>query len=134
MLSQTAQYAVRAFVCLAETPPEQHLTAAEIAQRTGLPVNYLSKILHVLAQNGLLESSRGPHGGFSLTRSWEKLTLADVLAPFGRVHTTECLLDHPDCSLRRSCPVSRRCRGLSRAIRAFVDSTLIADLVGTRRR
>src|SRR3972149_4874241 len=63
VLTHTATYAIRAMVCLAEARGETCVTAAQVARRTGLPRTYLAKILRVLAHVGLLDSTRGPHGG-----------------------------------------------------------------------
>ena len=67
MISQTAEYALRAIVHLAQTHPVPQ-TAASIAERTHVPVPYLSKVMQSLARVGLVSSQRGLHGGFALVR------------------------------------------------------------------
>lgn len=128
MLSQTGQYALRAVVCIAKARLDGNMTATEVAERTGLPVHYLAKILHVLVQAGLLRSVRGRAGGYRLTRPPDRLTVADVLAPFGRVHDGICLLNHCGCHHHGTCPMRLRCQTLTSAIDRFVHTTRIADL------
>lgn len=78
MLSQTAEYALRAVVFLADNEGEQH-TSDRISAATKVPVGYLAKILQQLARAGLVASQRGPHGGFTLAIPRNKLTVYDVV-------------------------------------------------------
>ena len=66
ILSKSAKYALRATLCLAECEGERPMPVDEIAERLDVPRNYLSKILHILARTGTLDSTRGPGGGFRL--------------------------------------------------------------------
>ncbi|HSH75920.1 MAG TPA: Rrf2 family transcriptional regulator, partial [Longimicrobiales bacterium] len=68
ILSQTAVYALKATLRLAEQEPGGRMRVDDIAAELDVPRNYLSKILHTLAREGLLSSSRGPGGGFELAR------------------------------------------------------------------
>jgi Rrf2 family protein len=93
MISQTAEYALRAIVFLADHPDQAH-TAEAIAQGTRVPVGYLAKIMQVLARAGLVSSQRGLYGGFTLRRSARDLTIYDVVQcidPINRI--TRCPVD-----------------------------------------
>lgn len=133
MVSHTGRYAVRAVVYIASTSGDQSVTAAEISGRTGIPHNYLTKILSTLAQVGVLESSRGPSGGFRLARAPTEVSLADVLESFESIHTGGCILGPGCCPRGRVCPAQRQCRALSDAIGWFFRTTSIADLADGRR-
>ena len=61
MISQTAEYALRAVVYLSDQ--EQARTTSAIAEKTELPVGYLSKVMQGLVKSGLVHSQRGLHGG-----------------------------------------------------------------------
>lgn len=78
MISQTAEYALRAVVCLANQS-ETSLTTREMARHTKVPVNYLSKVLQGLTKKGLVQSQRGLHGGFVLSRPASEMTLLEVI-------------------------------------------------------
>lgn len=78
MISQTAEYALRAAVCLAQNI-EKSLTTAEIARLTKVPEAYLSKVLHALAKGGIVISKRGLHGGYILARSMDDLPLLHII-------------------------------------------------------
>ena len=56
MLNQSADYALRAVLYLAQRPPEEPCSAAEIARALGVPRNYMGKVLNTLARGGLLSS------------------------------------------------------------------------------
>lgn len=95
MLSQTAEYALRAVVALAQHP-ESPKTAAQIAKLTKVPEHYLSKVLHALAKGGIISSRRGLHGGYALEHSPEKLPLLDVINavdPFKRIDSCPLKLE-----------------------------------------
>lgn len=129
ILSQTAVYALRATLCLAGTEPEERLRVDDIAARLDVPRNYLSKILHVLAREGVLESTRGPHGGFALARPAAELTLAEVVEPFDQLpEGSGCLLGRPECTDADPCAAHARWKGISRAVKDFFRQTSIADL------
>ncbi len=78
IITQTAEYALRAMVCLASAGPEA-LTSQQVAERTGVSQGYLVKVLQRLCRNGLVLSQRGPHGGFVLSRAADQINLLDVI-------------------------------------------------------
>ena len=92
MISQTAEYALRAVIFLADHEGESH-TAHAISSVTQVPTTYLSKILQSLARAHLVTSQRGPHGGFHLTKSPDEVTVYEVVQiidPIQRI--TQCPL------------------------------------------
>lgn len=84
MLSQTSEYAMRAAVCLATTGGA--LTpVSELASRTGVPENYLSKVLQQLSAAGVVHGRRGVGGGYRLAQDPAQTTLLDVIAAIGKL-------------------------------------------------
>ena len=79
MLSQKARYALRALIELASAGPEAQLTAGEIAQRSDAPRKFLEAILLELARRHLIISRRGKFGGYSLARTPEEISFAEVI-------------------------------------------------------
>lgn len=93
MISQTAEYALRAIVHLAQTHPRPQ-TAAAIAERTRVPVPYLSKVMQSLARAGFVSSQRGLHGGFTLLRNTSSFSVLDVISAVEPLrHIRTCPLD-----------------------------------------
>lgn len=129
ILSQTAVYALRATLCLAGIEPHARLRVDDIAERLDMPRNYLSKILHVLAREGVLDSTRGPHGGFALAKPARELTLAHIVEPFDQLpEEAPCLLGRPECTDADPCAAHAQWKGISNAIKDFFRRTSIADL------
>lgn len=77
-VSQTAEYALRAVVWLAQNPGEAQ-TTQQLADGTQVSVSYLPKVLQPLGRVGILASQRGINGGYTLERDPEVLTLLDVI-------------------------------------------------------
>ena len=92
MISQTAEYGLRAVVALAkETKP---IVTEQLAEITQVPQDYLYKVLQQLSRSGIVRSQRGLHGGYRLAVSPGKVTLLEVLKavdPPKRIH--ECPLN-----------------------------------------
>lgn len=75
----------------------------EIADYLGVSEAHLAKVMQRLARAGILESSRGPGGGFRLSREGSKISLMDIYESLeGPFSPTACLLDRDSC-LGRSC-------------------------------
>ncbi len=77
MITQTAEYALRAVVYLSQA--EGPRTAANIAEATQVPSGYMSKVLQSLARAGVVASQRGPSGGFVLADSPRRLSIYKVI-------------------------------------------------------
>jgi Rrf2 family protein len=89
MLPKTAEYALRAVVCLARGQGRAQ-SAEHLAEVTKVPRRYLHKVLQDLVRAGLVCSQSGPGGGYSLAKRPEELTILHVVnavAPLERIHT-----------------------------------------------
>lgn len=132
LLSQTAEHALRALLFLARRNGEA-ATAGEIARATGSPANYLSKTLQVLARHGVVQGTRGPNGGFRLTRNPAEMTVADVSALFAEpARARMCLLGGVPCSNERACPAHSRWVEMQAAATKIVSTMTLAGLLDGR--
>jgi len=131
LISKTSRYALQAATYLAKRWKDGDVVQArEIAEHTGVPQNYLSKILHQLARQGVLVSERGPKGGFRLTMDPAKTNLTAILEPVeGGLTEQHCLLGRPSCSDRDPCLAHTGWKALSVELTRFLDETVLADLV-----
>ncbi len=77
-LSQTVEYAMRASICLGRDNGVWQ-TSQQIAETTQVPSCYLFKVLQLLARAGLVESRRGLHGGYTLLRPPEEISMLNVV-------------------------------------------------------
>lgn len=143
MLSQTAEYALRAVLHLAQrekaladgTGPAGAgnglVRVDEVAEALDIPRNYLSKTMNALSGLGILHSTRGPHGGFRLAVPSHELTLARVVESFDPADSrTGCLLGSGPCNEDDPCAAHHRWREVERIVRTFFGETTVADLVG----
>lgn len=132
MLSQTAEYALRAVVYLAERHPEGPIRVDDIAEALGVPRNYLSKILHSLVKDELCASTRGPHGGFQLSRPPTEISLVDVVGQFDPALASServCLLGRDTCSDEDPCAAHDRWGGVRQLVLEFFRETTVDNLV-----
>ena len=83
--------------------PDETLATGTIAERFHVSVHHLSKVLQQLVRAGLVETTRGAAGGYSLARDPNKITLYDVVETFEgpRHEESNCLLMDPSTSHRR---------------------------------
>ncbi len=82
MLQKTAEYALRAIVCLAQNP-EAAQSADRVAEATRIPRRYLHRVLQQMIQAALVRSQPGPNGGYSLARPAAKIKLIHVINAIG---------------------------------------------------
>ncbi|MCG3181794.1 MAG: HTH-type transcriptional repressor NsrR [Phycisphaerae bacterium] len=128
MISQTAEYALRAIVCLADHP-DGFLTTSQVAKRTKVPAGYLSKVLQSLGRAGLVRSTRGIGGGFVLGRPATEISVlntVNAVDPIKRIHSCPLGLDSHGAHL---CALHRRLDDAAESVeQAFAEST-IAELL-----
>src|SRR5438045_9798290 len=77
--SRSAEYAIRAFVHLAQVPDGKYAMVKNVAEQEDIPAHFLAKILQQLARKGLLRSSKGPTGGFALRVDANEIRLLDIV-------------------------------------------------------
>lgn len=129
MLSQTAEYALRTVLFIADRPADSPASVDEIADALDLPRNYLSKTLHRLAHAGILNSARGKGGGFRLAVPPHQLRLVRVVELFDRIgEGRQCLLGRPVCSDAHACEAHGRWKAVAADVANFFNKTTIADL------
>lgn len=79
MLSQKARYALRALFVLAHRPAGRPVMIAEVAGEAKVPRKFLEQILLDLKKRGLVHSTRGKFGGYTLGRPAEEISFAEVI-------------------------------------------------------
>jgi Rrf2 family iron-sulfur cluster assembly transcriptional regulator len=132
ILSQTAIYALQAVMHLAEAGPGEPQRVDDIAAALGVPRNYLAKILNGLVRSGVLQSTRGPGGGFVLALDPSSLVLAEVIQPFDDIaHDSSCLLGRARCSDTAPCAAHARWKSVSAAVKAYLLETTVQDMTAS---
>ena len=128
-VTKLTDYGIVMMTCLARRG-QATCNAREMAAEARLPVPVVSKILKLLAKEGLLESRRGINGGFGLARAPEEISVAQIIRALeGPIAVTECTdRVHGDCSLETGCPVSTNWHRINRAIFQALSTISLAEM------
>lgn len=130
MISQTAEYALRAAVHLAEND-DRPLTGQAVSAATAVPPTYLLKILAQLTRAGLVRSQRGPAGGFALARPASRITPFDVIAAVDPIPALDrCPLGIAGHA-GRLCPLHARLQRAMTLMHDALKETTLYDLRGS---
>jgi Rrf2 family iron-sulfur cluster assembly transcriptional regulator len=131
MFSTTSQYAVRALCCLARIHPGDAVLGRELSGQAAVPGNYLSKIMLVMRNAGLVQATRGAGGGYRLAKPARLIKLADIVMLFDSSAThLECVLGVGPCDQTNPCAAHDRWKGLRSSYILFLEQTTVADLAG----
>ena len=131
MISSTAKYALRAVVYLAGHP-DVPVNRAEISEATLVPYEYLLKVLHQLHAAGIVESQRGPGGGYRLRKSsWELTALEVVLAVDTIPRITVCPLGIT--GHEQLCPLHQLLDDAGKSVEEAFAQAKISDLLPRKR-
>ncbi len=128
MLFSTATgYALRALAALPEDGT--YSLAKDLASRLALPGPYLAKILQGLVAAGILESVRGPKGGFRLTRPSHRVTVGEVVTALeGPEALAGCIMGFPACSSDHPCPLHEAWTAVKDQVTSSMTEATIRDL------
>jgi Rrf2 family protein len=129
LLGQTSEYALRALAILAELDPGDSMRAADLAEKTGVPAQYLSKVLRRLVASGLLRAQKGHGGGFSLARAPRNIRVADVLEALDSAPSADrCAFGWGPCNAADPCPLHPMWSRLNEAFTTWTSTTTLADV------
>jgi FeS assembly SUF system regulator len=105
--------------------------ASSLAERTHIAAPTVAKLLKQLHRAGLVNSTRGTHGGYQLSRSPDAISAAAILdALEGPLALTDCSVGTGHCCLEHSCTVGRTWQKVNVAIRKSLNEISLAHLAG----
>lgn len=129
IFSRQCDYALQAVLFLALRPQGEMTSLRELSDRLKIPYHFLGKILQDLTRKGLLQSLKGPTGGFALALPAADITLFQIVEAIDGVDfTRSCVLGFPDCSGETPCAVHETWAGLRQGISAMLAERNIAEL------
>ena len=127
-LSKKADYALMAVKHLA-VKPSPSASAREIAEQYDIPVELMAKVLQRLVRSGLLMSTQGTRGGYTLGRPAAAMSVADVIQAIdGPLAITACTADKHDCDQYRKCSIRDPLWQIRERIAATLERVTIAEL------
>ena len=128
-LTTKGRFAVTAMVDLAMQPGREPVTLIEISQRQNISLSYLEQLFGKLRRRALVQSVRGPGGGYRLAREMTQISVADVILAVDET------LDSTQCGGRENCHDENKCithnlwANLNQHIFGYLGSVTLKQLV-----
>ena len=128
-LSKKADYALMAMKHLAQRPGLASTSAREIAEQYDIPVELMAKVLQRLVRTGLLMSTQGTRGGYTLSRAAAAISIADVIQAIdGPFTVTACSTENNGCEQYGKCNVRDPLWQIKERIVATLGTVTIAEM------
>jgi len=129
-IGKLTDYATVILATLATDRSRLH-TAGKLSEKTHISSPTVAKLLKQMHRAGLVNSTRGTHGGYQLARDPEQISAASILdALEGPFALTECAAGSGQCGIEHTCSVGRTWQRLSLAIRRSLNEVTLAQLAG----
>lgn len=126
-ISEAATLAIHTMVLLAASG--EMASTREIAEKLNASEAHLAKVLQRLAHAGLVNSERGPKGGFELAEGGEEVTLMEIYELMdGPFAPSGCLLNGPACD-QRDCVLGNLVGSINSLVRDYFRKTKLKELV-----
>jgi Rrf2 family protein len=131
MFSKPTEYAIRAVIFLAANNKEKkRFGIKEVAERLNFPEPYLAKILQNLAKNNIINSAKGPQGGFFATDETMEYSLLDIIDSYeGLSFFKRCGLGLTDCNDKKPCPIHDEYSVFRNGLYNLLSGKKIKDIV-----
>ncbi len=129
MFSKTCEYAIRAMIFIAQKSKDGNKVGVkDIAKGIDSPEYFIAKILQDLSKRGLLQSSKGPNGGFYLDHETSQCTLADIVRMVdGDKLFTGCGLGLKQCSETHPCPIHHEFKTLRKNMQLMLENAKLSE-------
>jgi len=130
-ISEAASLALHTAVILTANP-NKLISTKEFASMLSASEAHLSKVLQRLEKAGIVISTRGPKGGFKLTRSGDEIALIDVYEAIdGKLSPSNCLFDKDLCN--GNCIMGGLLQNLNAQVKNYLSQTKLASLTSVYR-
>ena len=132
-LTTKGRFAVTAMLDLALNSSKGPVTLAGISARQKISLSYLEQLFGKLRRRALVESVRGPGGGYNLARPATELSVADIIC------AVEEPIDSTQCGGRENCQDNQRCmthdlwEDLNKTVYGFLSTVKLSQLVERQR-
>ncbi len=128
-LTTKGRYAVTAMLDLALRYDKGAVTLADIAKRQGISLSYLEQLFAKLRRSGLVDSVRGPGGGYNLAMEPSKISVAEIIVAINEnIDATRCG-GEKNCHGDEKCLTHQLWEDLSTRIYEFLSGITLGDLV-----
>ena len=131
-ISSRGRYGLRAMCELARGGPQARLSLRAIAEKQNLPLRYMEHLFAQLKSAGLVESTRGAHGGYSLAMASEEISVKDILQALeGVAGSGSCCGVSCDeaCERTQECPTKPLWEHMNFVTKDLMNRVSLADLL-----
>lgn len=131
MFSKACEYGIRASIFIAEQSLlDKKVSLKEVAEAIDSPAAYTSKILQKLSRNNIINSDKGPNGGFSMDKNeLEKVKLGSIVfAIDGDSIYNGCGLGLKKCNEKMPCPVHNQFKTIRDELKKMLETTTVKSL------
>jgi FeS assembly SUF system regulator len=130
-LSRLTDYAVALLSHMGKAQSPALWAAADLAEKSGLQLPTVAKILKMLAKSGLISAHRGASGGYRLARAAADISVAEIIeAMDGPIAITDCTTGsaHSGCNIESICPMSDGWNKVNRAVRKALEDVSLDEM------
>jgi len=132
-VTKTLDYAVRSLTYMGNQPVEKH-SMKEISHEQHIPLNYLAKIMRRLVKKGLVRSTLGPDGGYTLRKLPNEINLRDVYEAIeGEIRMVDCMDKDTICALYETCPQLPVWDRIQLSMVQILEDTTLEDMLKERK-
>ena len=131
MISTRGRYALRVLLDLAQNQNDGYIAMKNVAERQGLSLKYIEKIMPVLSKNNFVEGVHGKGGGYRLSRKPEEYKVGDILRfAEGDLSPVTCLSCNAEkCDRAETCPTLPMWIEFYDLVNNYFDGITLADLM-----
>lgn len=131
LLSKSFGYALRGVLYVAlRQEYAKRVQIQEMAQKLSVPQHFLAKIMKQLADEGILKSTKGPYGGFSLTEKTLQTPIIEIVRiTDGTGLIDNCVLSFRKCNAKNPCPLHKKMAKLKDGFVQSLSGATIGDLI-----
>ncbi|KUG25416.1 rrf2 family transcriptional regulator [hydrocarbon metagenome] len=109
IFSKTCELGLQAVLFLSIKKEKRIFTAGEVSKELKVPKEYVSKVMQILTESGIIGSKKGKNGGFYLAKSPSSIKLIDIVEAIDGLEIfNNCVLGFPGCSNEKPCPVHEK--------------------------
>lgn len=129
MFSKSCEYAIKAMIFVAQkSKDEERVSVKEIAKGINAPESFIAKILQELSRKNLLQSMKGPNGGFFMENEHLKISLSDIVTAIdGNKIYNDCVLGLKACSQKNPCPVHNEYVEIKKGLITMLEKNTISN-------
>ena len=129
MFSKSCEYGIKAMIFVAQKSKEEaRVGVKDIAKGINAPTHFIAKILQELSRKNLVQSMKGPNGGFYLEKTDFQTSLADIVKAIdGDSIYDDCVLGLKACSQKNPCPVHDEYKEVKKNLISMLEKNTLRD-------